>query len=112
MAQRCTSSTATSPRPVRPWFGMPPNVVAASLGNLGVEEVVDIEEQLSDNFAIGRDECLQRQPRVSSNALPPDTSSAASSGSSSSSATSSTAMTATPGRREESYLPVQFRKRD
>ncbi|KIP10703.1 hypothetical protein PHLGIDRAFT_115256 [Phlebiopsis gigantea 11061_1 CR5-6] len=73
------------------YLGLPPDVVAASLGNLGVEDVVGIEAALPDNFALGRDECLQRcgltrgpqpstqrQPRVAGNALPPPAASAAS----------------------------------
>lgn len=97
------------------YLGLPPDVVAASLGNLGVEEVVGLEAMLPDNFALGRDECLQRcgltrgtqpstqrQPRVSGNALPAETSSAASSAS----ATSSAA----PHKRE--FVPVQLRQRN
>ncbi|EJF61214.1 RmlC-like cupin [Dichomitus squalens LYAD-421 SS1] len=65
------------------YFGLPPDVVAASLGDLGVEYVAGIEEMIPDNIALGRQECLdrcgikrqgqpttQRQPRNANNALP------------------------------------------
>lgn len=74
--------------------------------------------QLPDNFAIGRDECLrrcgltrgtqpttQRQPRVSANALPPNTSSATY-------VASAASSTPTPHKREDAWAPVQLRKRD
>lgn len=128
-------------------FGLGPDVVSASLGNLGVEEVVGIEAmvsmqlnlplhfliqialQIPDNFAIGRQECLdrcglsrgtqkttQRQPRVSGNALPSsETSSAASAASTPASSASSSAPPAasTPAqKRDSAWTPVQLRKRD
>ncbi|KAK7683714.1 hypothetical protein QCA50_013090 [Cerrena zonata] len=65
------------------YFGLPPDIVAASLGGIGVEEVAGLESKIPDNIALGTDECLkrcnitrgsqptnQRQPRVSGNALP------------------------------------------
>lgn len=61
-------------------FGLPPDVVAATLGDIGIEEVVDIAvgvspnrsflaslldtnvvfPQIPDNLAIGVDRCLQQ----------------------------------------------------
>ncbi|KAI0347265.1 RmlC-like cupin [Trametopsis cervina] len=67
------------------YFGLPPDVVAASLGLSGVEEVVGLEHLIPDNIALGRAECLkrcgltanvgeqpttQRQPRLPGNELP------------------------------------------
>ncbi|THH27394.1 hypothetical protein EUX98_g6797 [Antrodiella citrinella] len=65
------------------YFGLPPDVVAASLGNATAEQVAQIEAQIVDNVALGTDECLQRcgitrtkqsttqrVQRVASNALP------------------------------------------
>ncbi|KAI9001036.1 RmlC-like cupin [Trametes punicea] len=65
------------------YFGLPPDVVAASLGDIGVQEVAGIEAMIPDNFALGTQECLdrcgirrgeqpttQRQPRNANNALP------------------------------------------
>ena len=76
--------------------------------------------QLPDNFALGRDECLQRcgitrgtqpttqrQPRVSANALPSVTSSAASAAS-----TASSTATPVPPKRDNAWTPVQLRQRD
>ncbi|KAI0774249.1 RmlC-like cupin domain-containing protein [Fomes fomentarius] len=70
------------------YFGLPPDVVAASLGDLGVEEVIGIESMIPDNIALGRQECLdrcgikregqkttQRQQRNANNALTSGTSS-------------------------------------
>ncbi|KAJ7082915.1 RmlC-like cupin [Mycena belliarum] len=64
------------------FLGLPPDIVGATLGDLGVEEVVGLESKIPDNVAIGTDACLkrcgltrpsqptlQRQPRVSGNAL-------------------------------------------
>ncbi|KAI0719578.1 RmlC-like cupin [Cerioporus squamosus] len=42
------------------YFGLPPDVVAASLGDLGVQEVTGIEAMIPDNIALGRQECLDR----------------------------------------------------
>ncbi|EIW61982.1 RmlC-like cupin [Trametes versicolor FP-101664 SS1] len=65
------------------YFGLPPDVVAASLGDIGVQEVAGIEDMIPDNIALGTQECLdrcgikrdgqpttQRQPRNANNALP------------------------------------------
>ncbi|KAF7338704.1 RmlC-like cupin [Mycena sanguinolenta] len=70
------------------FLGLPPDIVGATLGGLGVEEVAGLESQIPDNVAIGTDACLkrcgltrpyqpttQRQPRVSGNAFPPQVSS-------------------------------------
>ncbi|TFY55319.1 hypothetical protein EVJ58_g8322 [Rhodofomes roseus] len=64
-------------------FGLPPSIVAASLGQLGVEEVAGIATIIPDDIAFGSQECLARcginpgqqptkeqVPRVSGNALP------------------------------------------
>ncbi|VDC01156.1 unnamed protein product [Peniophora sp. CBMAI 1063] len=66
------------------FFGLPPDIVGAALGGLGVQEVLDLEAFIPDNVVLGVDECLQRcgiqrssqptaqrQPRVSANAYPP-----------------------------------------
>ena len=66
------------------FFGLPPDIVGAALGGLGVQEVLDLEAFIPDNVILGVDECLQRcgierttqptaqrQPRVSANAYPP-----------------------------------------
>jgi len=65
------------------FFGLPPDIVGATLGGLGVQEVADLENYMPDNIVLGVDECLQRcgiqrtaqsnsqrQPRVSGNAFP------------------------------------------
>jgi oxalate decarboxylase/phosphoglucose isomerase-like protein (cupin superfamily) len=65
------------------FFGLPPDIVGASLGGLGVQEVADLAALIPDNVIFGVDECLQRcnitrtpqatgqqQPRVSANAFP------------------------------------------
>ncbi|KAI0043628.1 RmlC-like cupin [Auriscalpium vulgare] len=65
------------------YFGLPPDIVGATLGGLGVVEVADLESKIPDNIAFGAEECLtrcgitrtnqptlQRQPRVSGNAFP------------------------------------------
>ncbi|KZT12476.1 RmlC-like cupin [Laetiporus sulphureus 93-53] len=64
-------------------FGLPPSIVAASLGEIGVEEVGWLAEKIPDDVAFGSQECLTRcgisvgvqptaeqVPRVSGNALP------------------------------------------
>ena len=69
---------------VQRFFGLPPDIVGAALGGLGVQEVLDLEAFIPDNVILGVDECLQRcgierttqptaqrQPRVSANAYPP-----------------------------------------
>ncbi|KAJ6469465.1 RmlC-like cupin domain-containing protein [Mycena sanguinolenta] len=65
------------------FFGLPPDIVAATLGDIGVEEVMGLSDLIPDNVALGADECLQRcgitrtsqptaqqQTRVSGNAFP------------------------------------------
>ncbi|KAI0076526.1 RmlC-like cupin [Panus rudis PR-1116 ss-1] len=65
------------------FFGLPPSFIAASLGDIGVEQVAGLEAKIPNNIALGTDECLkrcglsrtdqptsQRQPRVQANALP------------------------------------------
>ncbi|GBE79718.1 RmlC-like cupin domain-containing protein [Sparassis latifolia] len=65
------------------FFGMPPGVVGASLGDVGVQEVVQLASMIPDTFVLGTDECLQRcgltrgaqpmaqqVPRVAGNAFP------------------------------------------
>ncbi|TDL25323.1 RmlC-like cupin [Rickenella mellea] len=66
------------------YFGLPPDVVGATLGGLGVEEVAGLEAKIPNNVAYGTDECLkrcgltrpdpqltsQRQPRNDGNVLP------------------------------------------
>ena len=65
------------------FFGLPPDIVGAALGGLGVQEVANLENYIPDNVILGVDECLQRcgitrtpqgnsqrQPRVSANAFP------------------------------------------
>lgn len=65
------------------YFGLPPDIVGATLGGLGVEEVAGFEALIPDNVALGTAECLarcgidrgeqptsQRQPRVPANAFP------------------------------------------
>ncbi|KZV63543.1 RmlC-like cupin, partial [Peniophora sp. CONT] len=60
------------------FFGLPPDIVGAALGGLGVQEVANLENFIPDNVIQGVDECLQRcgieriaqpnsqrQPRVS-----------------------------------------------
>ncbi|KAJ7776637.1 hypothetical protein DFH07DRAFT_951769 [Mycena maculata] len=64
-------------------FGLSPDIVAATLGDIGLEEVLGLEDIIPDNVAIGTDECLKRcnitrptqpttqlQPTVSGNAFP------------------------------------------
>ena len=66
------------------YFGIPPDIVGATLNGLGVEFVAGLEALIPNNLAMGADECLQRcglqrpstpqnsqrQARVSGNALP------------------------------------------
>jgi len=65
------------------FFGLPPDVVAATLGDIGVQEVVNLATGIPDNLAIGVDRCLQQcnlkrgdqtktqqQPRINGNAFP------------------------------------------
>ena len=66
------------------FFGLPPDIVGATLNGLGVEEVFGLESMIPDNVALGQADCLkrcgvtrpstpattQRQPRVAGNAYP------------------------------------------
>jgi len=65
------------------FLGLSPDIVAATLGDIGVEAVEGLDEIIPDSIALGTDECLkrcgitrtsqpttQRQPRVSGNAFP------------------------------------------
>ncbi|KAF8208538.1 RmlC-like cupin domain-containing protein [Mycena galopus ATCC 62051] len=66
------------------FFGLSPDIVAATLGDLGVEEVLGLNDMIPDSVALGAAECLQRcgispstpqptaqlQSRVSGNAFP------------------------------------------
>ncbi|KAF7329431.1 RmlC-like cupin [Mycena kentingensis (nom. inval.)] len=76
------------------FLGLPFDITAATLGEIGVEQLVGLEAQLPDSFALGTDACLkrcglqrtkqpsaQRQPRVSGNAIPAITASGTASGS-------------------------------
>ncbi|KAF7319081.1 Cupin type-1 domain-containing protein [Mycena chlorophos] len=70
------------------FLGLPLDIISATLGDIGVEEVEGLAHLLPDNVAFGTDECLQRcglkrpsaqptaqqQPRVSGNAFPDATS--------------------------------------
>ncbi|KAL4242095.1 germin family protein [Abortiporus biennis] len=71
------------------FFGLPPSIVSASLGDLGVQEIANLESMIPDNVALGSDQCLQRcglnrqgqpttqrQPRVAGNAFPANITSA------------------------------------
>ncbi|KAI0069277.1 RmlC-like cupin [Artomyces pyxidatus] len=42
------------------YFGLPPDIVGAALGGLGVTEIHGLESKIPDNVAYGVDECLQR----------------------------------------------------
>ncbi|KAF7362193.1 RmlC-like cupin [Mycena venus] len=65
------------------FLGLSPDIVAATLGDIGVEEVMGLDSMIPDNVAQSTDECLkrckitrvkqdttQRQSRVSGNAFP------------------------------------------
>ncbi|KAJ7140303.1 RmlC-like cupin domain-containing protein [Mycena crocata] len=66
------------------FFGLPADVVDATMGGLGVQQVKGLEAKIPDNIAVGTDECLKRcglvrppaqptaqhQPRVPGNAFP------------------------------------------
>jgi len=67
------------------FFGLPPDVSQATLGDVGLEEVTNLSTGIPDNLAIGVDRCLQKcgltrgnqtmkqqQPRNADNALPLD----------------------------------------
>ncbi|KAJ6519030.1 RmlC-like cupin domain-containing protein [Mycena sanguinolenta] len=69
------------------FFGLPIDILAATMGGLGVQQVEGLEAMIPDNIAVGTDACLQRcglhrppaqptaqhQPRVSGNAFPTGT---------------------------------------
>ncbi|KAJ7716131.1 RmlC-like cupin [Mycena metata] len=68
------------------FFGLPVDIVQATLGGLGVVEVEGLAAMIPDNVVAGTDECLarcgltrpvqptlQQQPRVSGNAFPTGT---------------------------------------
>jgi len=42
------------------YFGLPADIVGATLGGLSVEEVLGLEAKIPDNVAVGTDECLNR----------------------------------------------------
>ncbi|KZV60340.1 RmlC-like cupin, partial [Peniophora sp. CONT] len=42
------------------FFGLPPDIVGAALGGLGVQEVANLENYIPDNVILGVDECLKR----------------------------------------------------
>ena len=93
------------------FFGLPPDIVGAALGGLGVQEVADLEAFIPDNVILGVDECLQRcgitrtaqpnsqrQPRVSGNAFPSGAASATSMAAAASATTSATAAMQPPAQ--------------
>ncbi|KAJ7143608.1 RmlC-like cupin domain-containing protein [Mycena crocata] len=64
-------------------YGLPVDIIEATLGGLGVQEVEGLAAKIPDNIAAGTDECLKRcgltrpaqptaqhQPRVSGNTFP------------------------------------------
>ncbi|KAJ6577729.1 RmlC-like cupin domain-containing protein [Mycena capillaripes] len=65
------------------FLGLSPDIVAATLGDIGIEAVLGLDSIIPDSIALGTDECLkrcgktrtpqpttQRQTRVSGNAFP------------------------------------------
>jgi oxalate decarboxylase/phosphoglucose isomerase-like protein (cupin superfamily) len=65
------------------FFGIPPNITDATLGDVGLDEVVRIAKSVPDSFALGVQTCLQKcniqrgdqpktqqQPRVLGNGFP------------------------------------------
>ncbi|KAJ7435563.1 RmlC-like cupin [Mycena latifolia] len=42
------------------FLGLPPDIVGATLGDIGVQEIEGLESQIPDNVAIGTDACLKR----------------------------------------------------
>ncbi|KAJ7066421.1 RmlC-like cupin domain-containing protein [Mycena amicta] len=91
------------------FYGLPVDVIQATLGGLGVEEVEGLADKIPDNIAYGTDACLQRcglvrpptqptaqqQPRVSGNALPTGASAPAPSSTGNSTVTNSTVTNST-----------------
>jgi len=68
------------------FFGLPPDVIQATLGDVGLQEVTNLTTGIPDNMAIGVDRCLkkcgltrseqttkQQQPQDANNALPLNT---------------------------------------
>ncbi|KAJ7180840.1 RmlC-like cupin [Mycena filopes] len=69
------------------FFGLPIDIIDATMGGLGVQVVEGLADKIPDNIAVGTDECLKRcglvrppaqptaqhQPRVSGNAFPTNT---------------------------------------
>ena len=39
-------------------FGLPPDIVGAAMGNIGVVEVAGLEALIPDNVALGTEDCL------------------------------------------------------
>lgn len=88
IAQRCMFPTFLKQRymliSLTVDFGLPIDIVGATLGGLGVKQVEGLAALIPDNVAVGTDECLKRcgltrpttqpilqqQPRVAGNALP------------------------------------------
>ncbi|KAJ7739896.1 RmlC-like cupin [Mycena metata] len=66
------------------FFGLPIDIIDATMGGLGIQQVEGLADKIPDNIAVGTDECLKRcniarppaqpiaqhQPRVSGNAFP------------------------------------------
>ncbi|KAJ6619942.1 RmlC-like cupin domain-containing protein [Mycena sp. CBHHK59/15] len=66
------------------FYGLPVDILSATLNDLGVQEIEGLEAKIPDNVAVGTDACLKRcglsrppaqptaqhQPRVSGNAFP------------------------------------------
>jgi len=65
------------------FFGLPPNITQATMGDIGLQEVDDLSNGIPDSMALGVDQCLQKcgltrgnqtmgqqQPRTPDNALP------------------------------------------
>ncbi|KAJ7781916.1 RmlC-like cupin [Mycena maculata] len=69
------------------FFGLPVDILQATMGDLGIQEIEGLAERIPDNIAVGTAECLQRcglvsppaqptaqhQPQVSGNAFPTGT---------------------------------------
>ncbi|KAJ7755897.1 RmlC-like cupin domain-containing protein [Mycena metata] len=69
------------------FFGLPIDIIDATMGGLGIQQVEGLADKIPDNIAVGTDECLKRcniarppaqptaqhQPRVSGNAFPTNT---------------------------------------
>ncbi|KAI0318174.1 RmlC-like cupin domain-containing protein [Amylostereum chailletii] len=105
------------------YFGLPPDIVGASLGGVGIVEIQGLESKIPDNVVLGVDECLQRcgiqrgdqptaqrQPRVSGNAFPNGTVSSTASGAAATTAVANSSESAVPtastSASEPSKTPV------